>query len=70
MHPQRRQLEQGPRFQATVMSRDAMPITTDMAAANMIAPTTSNRISVNDIAHQAMRPQPAVTAGACSEARA
>jgi hypothetical protein len=52
-----------------VISREAMPMTTVMAAANMTAPITSNRISVKDIAHQAMRPQPAVTAGACSNAR-
>ena len=32
----------------------------------MMAPMTSNRISVKDIAHQAMRLQPAVAAGACS----
>src|ERR1700733_9197432 len=40
---------EAPRFQATVMSRDAMPITRDRAAANMMAPMASNRSSLKDI---------------------
>jgi hypothetical protein len=46
-----------------------MPMATVMAAAKMMAPITSNRISLKDIAHRRMRPQPSVTAGAWSKAR-
>jgi hypothetical protein len=44
-----------------------MPITRLKAAANMMAPIMSNKSSVKDIVHRAMRPEPAVTAGAWSD---
>jgi hypothetical protein len=46
------------------MSRDAMPITSDRAAAKMMAPIASNKSSVKDMAHRVMRPRPSVAAGA------
>jgi hypothetical protein len=48
-----------------VIRRIAMPITTLIAAANTIAPATSIRISIQDIAQpHAWKPQPAVRVGA------
>jgi hypothetical protein len=52
------------RIYDTVKTRNAMPIASVMAAANMRVPITSNTISLKDIAHQVMRPQPSVAAGA------
>jgi hypothetical protein len=51
-----------------VINREAMPIARLVAAAKTMAPIASNRISVKDMVHQAMRPRPAVAAGAWSDA--